>query len=88
VIGIPYRVNTIRKTTISIIDIIVYIWLDVYPTCHAILQAGMDTDPLENNRYAIDPDAAGGVPMFGVTCDFDTKPGVGATIVCYKMSCV
>lgn len=48
----------------------------------------MDTDPLENNRYAIDPDAAGGVPMFGVTCDFDTKPGVGATIVCYKMSCV
>lgn len=57
------------------------IFADVYPDCNEIKLAKMDKDPLRNNLYAIDPDGAGGVPLFPAYCDFKTNERIGITEV-------
>nr|XP_011437301.2 uncharacterized protein LOC105335200 isoform X1 [Crassostrea gigas] len=52
---------------------------DVYPDCNEIKLAKMDKNPLRNNLYAIDPDGAGGVPLFPAYCDFKTNERIGIT---------
>lgn len=57
------------------------IFADVYPDCNEIKLAKMDKNPLRNNLYAIDPDGAGGVPLFPAYCDFKTNERIGITEV-------
>lgn len=53
----------------------------MYPDCNEIKLAKMDKNPLRNNLYAIDPDGAGGVPLFPAYCDFKTNERIGITEV-------
>lgn len=54
---------------------------DIYKHCHQIRQKNARFNPLGNNKYAIDPDGAGGNNIFGVTCDFEYDKTIGITIV-------
>ena len=61
---------------------------DVYKDCHAAKVANMVGSPPKDGVYAIDPDGAGGVELFAVTCDFKTVPSIGITEVCLVNFCI
>ncbi|XP_033732371.1 uncharacterized protein LOC117321874 [Pecten maximus] len=54
---------------------------DVYKDCHEIKTMGaiLPKRINPNSIYAIDPDGAGGVPIFQVFCDFTTDKTIGIT---------
>ncbi|KAK3577967.1 hypothetical protein CHS0354_020807 [Potamilus streckersoni] len=54
---------------------------NLYRNCEEIRSNNAMTNPLRNNVYAIDPDMGGGVPYFGVVCDFKTQTGIGITFI-------
>ncbi|OWF37427.1 uncharacterized protein LOC110467400 [Mizuhopecten yessoensis] len=56
---------------------------NVYKDCHEIKVKGAILPARINpeSEYAIDPDGAGGVPLFAVTCDFTTDKSIGITQV-------
>lgn len=66
---------------LNILRYIYFVLADVFPDCHEILLNKHDKNPAGDNTYAIDSDGAGGLGLFGVTCDFKTNKSMGITIV-------
>ncbi|CAD5119519.1 DgyrCDS8121 [Dimorphilus gyrociliatus] len=59
---------------------------NIYKHCEQIRLKNARYNPLRNNRYAIDPDGAGGNDIFGVTCDFKYNKRIGITLVKHDQS--
>uniref|UniRef100_A0ABM0M5J1 Uncharacterized protein LOC102803053 n=1 Tax=Saccoglossus kowalevskii TaxID=10224 RepID=A0ABM0M5J1_SACKO len=53
----------------------------LFRNCHEILLAEANTNPNNDNTYAVDPDLAGGVEPFSVHCDFTSHVGIGISKV-------
>ena len=53
----------------------------VYKNCDDILKHSKTRSGNKNDRYAIDPDQAGGEDIFGVVCDFTSVNNMGITWV-------